>query len=475
MAQAPLYPDALVEERSGGGHAIAGAATSISMFIGWAPRGPIDRANRISSFSDYQRAFGGPDPRALLGYSVKHFFENGGADAYVIRLVGAGAAVASADFGPLTASAASPGEWGDRYKIKVTLRSTTNDAGFKIEALDREADDAIVAENVVNGYSDFIAVKVAANTPPDAGERNLSGGLDGAVLGPSDSEFQSATLACFGSSAIVDRIDLFNLLCVPGLAKPETINALQGHCRRRRAFLIVDSAEGDTVADAMREAAALRGQDAANSAIYFPWIQSPDPVQPGASRNFPPCGFVAGVYSRADRTRGVWRAPAGADASLIGATGLALTVSDAEAGQLNANGVNCLRGVPAHGAVIWGSRTMQADDGDSEWKYVSVRRLALFIEESLSRSLQWVVFEPNDEPLWAQIRSAVSDFLLGLFHRGAFPGQTQRDAFFVKCGRETMTQDDIDHGVVNILIGFAPLRPGEFITLKIRQIAAPRP
>lgn len=488
MSQAPLHPGAFVEETSPSGPAITGAATSIALFIGWAPRGPVDRALRISSFFDFQRAYGGQDRRALLGHCVSHFFENGGADAYVIRLAGRGAAPASAQFGPLAVSANSPGEWGERYKIKIALRPESNGAEFKIETLDGQANDAVVesfdnlsmdpahphfAESVVNGYSDFIAVKAAANAPPAAGERELSGGRDGALIGPADSEFQSGALACFDAGGIVDRIDLFNLLCAPGLADPATIKALQEHCRRKRAFLIIDGVEGGTVAQAIRDAAALRGPDGANSAIYFPWPQAPDPLQGGVLRNFPPCGFVAGVYARVDRSRGVWTAPAGEEASLVGAAGLAVAISESEAERLNANNVNSLRNLPAHGAVIWGSRTLQGGDGDSEWKYVSVRRFAAFVEESVCRSLRWATFEPNGETLWARIRSSVSDFLLGLFHRGAFQGRTPQEAFFVKCDRETMSQDDVEHGVVNIVIGVAPLRPGEFVILTIRQIAAP--
>lgn len=182
----------------------------------------------------------------------------------------------------------------------------------------------------------------------------------------------------------------------------------------------------------------MTGTDAPNSGFYFPWVQAPDALQQNALRAFPPCGFVAGIFARTDASRGVWKAPAGTEASLTGATGLAIPMSDAENGQLNPHAINCLRTLPVYGNVVWGSRTLDGDnDRGSEWKYVPVRRMALFLEESLYRATQWVVFEPNDEPLWAQIRLNIGAFLQGLFRQGAFQGNTPKQAYFVKCDSET--------------------------------------
>jgi hypothetical protein len=176
--------------------------------------------------------------------------------------------------------------------------------------------------------------------------------------------------------------------------------------------------------------------------------------------------------ARTDAQRGVWKAPAGLDATLNGVPELELALTDGDIGRLNPLGVNCLRAVPAAGRVVWGARTMQgADRLASEWKYIPVRRTALFIEESLFRGTQWVVFEPNDEPLWAQIRLNVGSFLNTLFRQGAFQGATPRDAYFVKCDKETTTQADIDVGVVNIHVGFAPLKPAEFVVIRLQQMA----
>jgi len=181
---------------------------------------------------------------------------------------------------------------------------------------------------------------------------------------------------------------------------------------------------------------------------------------------------IAGATARVDTQRGVWKAPAGLDAALNGVQGLEINLTDEENGQLNPRGINCLRSFPVNGRVVWGARTMRgADVAADEYKYIPVRRLALFIEESLFRGTQWVVFEPNDEPLWAQIRLNPGAFMQNLFRQGAFQGTAARDAYFVKCDKETTTQNDINLDRVNILVGFAPLKPAEFVVIRIQQMA----
>ena len=172
----------------------------------------------------------------------------------------------------------------------------------------------------------------------------------------------------------------------------------------------------------------------------------------------------------------VWKAPAGTEASLTGVLGVKTVLTNDENGVLNPKAVNCIRNLPVYGTVVWGARTLQGnDERGSEWKYIPVRRTALFLEESLYRALKWVVFEPNDEPLWAQIRLNIAAFLQGLFRQGAFQGRTPREAYFVKCDRETTTQADINLGIVNIIVGFAPLKPAEFVVIKLQQIAGDIP
>ena len=213
--------------------------------------------------------------------------------------------------------------------------------------------------------------------------------------------------------------------------------------------------------------------NSANSAYYFPWVLAPDPAAGNRPTLFPPCGFVAGVYAATDADRGVWKAPAGVTAGLTGNAGLQYVLTDLENGELNPQAINCLRQFKVYGDVVWGARTLAGNDqAGSQWKYVPIRRLALYIESSLIGGTQWVVFEPNDERLWSQIRLNVGSFMQGLFLEGAFAGSTPQQAYFVKCDADNNPPASVALGVVNILVGFAPLYPAEFVVIQIQQIAA---
>jgi hypothetical protein len=212
-----------------------------------------------------------------------------------------------------------------------------------------------------------------------------------------------------------------------------------------------------------------------HAALYYPWINCANPLRDNSIEPFAPCGAVAGTIAGTDARRGVWKAPAGLEAALHGVDSLAYTLTNEENGRLNPIAINCLRALPLIGNVVWGARTREGADAlNSEWKYVPVRRTALFIEESLYRGLQWAVFEPNDEPLWARIRLSTGLFLHDLYRQGAFQGSVPEDAYFVSCDATTVTQADIDQGTVNVLVGFAPLRPAEFVILAIRLQALSR-
>jgi uncharacterized protein len=318
--------------------------------------------------------------------------------------------------------------------------------------------------------SDTISVKI--NLPQD-------GGNDGLPLIPG--LFTNTDVPKQGIHAL-DDADLFNILCIPpydsGDVDPRVLlpQAAQ-YCQDRRAMLLVDPQQGWTsvqaVVDGIEAILDPMGSDAAkNAAIFFPLLRQPNLLHDNQIEEFVPCGTIAGIFARTDTQRGVWKAPAGLDASLIGVPQLAVKLTDAENGELNPLGINCLRAFPAAGRVVWGSRTLQGNNNlASEWKYIPVRRTALYIEESLFRGLKWVVFEPNDEPLWAQIRLNVGAFMQNLFRQGAFQGQTPTDAYFVKCDKETTTQNDINLGIVNIVVGFAPLKPAEFVIIKLQQMA----
>jgi len=273
------------------------------------------------------------------------------------------------------------------------------------------------------------------------------------------------------------KADLFNMLCLPPYTADDNVDAslvaeAASYCEHRRAMLMVDPIAAWKDKDAAKAGVSSVGTSSKNAALFFPRLKQPNPLRDNQLEDFVPCGAVAGIFARTDNTRGVWKAPAGLDATLVGVPQLSVALTDAENGELNPLGINCLRAMPAAGRVVWGARTMQGDDRlASEWKYIPVRRTALFIEESLYRGTQWVVFEPNDEPLWAQIRLNLGAFMQNLFRQGAFQGKTPQEAYFVKCDKDTTTQTDINLGIVNIVVGFAPLKPAEFVVIKLQQIA----
>jgi phage tail sheath protein FI len=287
----------------------------------------------------------------------------------------------------------------------------------------------------------------------------------------------------------LEQVDLFNLLCIPPYRDaaddididPELVSAAASYCEKRRAMLIVDAPKAWTSAQSARDSFIATGEDpvgtrSRNAALYFPRLCQANPLRAGQLDTFAACGAVAGVFARNDANRGVWKAPAGLDAHLIGAAQLSVALTDADVGELNPLGVNCLRSLPVSGPVVWGARTLRgADRFADEYKYVPVRRLALFIEESLHRGLQWMACEPNDESSWAQVRLQVGTFLHGLFKQGAFQGSTPREAYFARCDSTTTTQDDIDLGVANIMVGFAPLKPAEFVVIRLQQMTRADP
>jgi Bacteriophage tail sheath protein len=284
----------------------------------------------------------------------------------------------------------------------------------------------------------------------------------------------------------LEQADLFNILCIPPYRSPpdplevdvSLVGAAAAYCEKRRAMMIVDAPKDWISKDVAKAKFTDANQDyvgtrSRNAALYFPRLRETNPLHEKQLEDFAACGAVAGIWARTDAQRGIWKAPAGIEAAIVGATNLVLSLKDSEAGELNTLGINCLRSFPAYGQVVWGARTLRgADQLADEYKYIPVRRTALYIEESLYRGLKWVVFEPNDEPLWAQIRLSVGAFMNGLYKQGAFEGATAASAYFVKCDSETMTQNDIDAGIVNVVVGFAPLKSAEFVITQIQQSAA---
>lgn len=307
----------------------------------------------------------------------------------------------------------------------------------------------------------------------------FTGGADGGTAGaagPGDVVPASGTGGVYALSALL--FPRFNLLALPDLAAQDSDLAALGtaldYCRRERAFLLVDTPTGwPTDPPAV---GGLRAQGA-HGALYYPRLRQVEQTSGGVTveLSLPACGAVAGVYARIDATRGLWKAPAGLEAGIVGVSGLSANTDDVVSGRLNPRGVNVLRAFPAAGVVAWGARTLAGDDASgAEHKYVSVRRLTDHIATSLQLGTQFAVFEPNDPDLWAQVRLAVGSFMRGLFRQGAFQQSAKRseaDSFFVVCDASNNPQSEIDLGRVNVLVGFAPLKPAEFVVVTITQLS----
>jgi len=388
-----------------------------------------------------------------------------------------GAAVSLAD-NRLILSAGRGSDYDPVEMIRVVEESgggsTANDLGINDSLSTLRS-----AQQYPVGYTGNAAGGLAAGV---AATLSIPGtkGADGLKPTPSEIIGSKATEPYTGMYAL-DYVDLFNILCIPravatGVSATDTTaiisNAL-AYCEEQRAFMIIDIPDSineiDEMKDWMDDNSDFRHR---NAAVYFPRLKIPDPKNDYRLRSVGCSGTIAGMYSRIDGSRGVWKTPAGIEATIRGVSEMDMKLTDAQNGALNPLGINCLRTFPVYGDIVWGGRTLRgADSIGSEWKYLAVRRLALMIEESLFRGTKWVVFEGNDEPLWAQIRMNLGAYMNSLFRQGAFQGSGPKQAYYVKCDKETTTQNDINQGIVNIEVGFAPLKPAEFVVIKIQQMS----
>jgi len=361
-------------------------------------------------------------------------------------------------------------------QTRMILTSGTNKAGSSVAAQAAAVNDAtfMLKLGVGNGGRSESGLAVQRPAKVEAlqvGDAAAAGAISTAVLGE-DGDDQVTGLLFDTAFHKLDAITDFSLLSVPGEGTTAMFGLGTAYCANRPlkdVFYIGEAASHDVDVD---DATTFRNQlTSANSygGLYFPWVRALDPTGRSTSPVLlPPSGYIAGLYARIDANRGVWKAPAGTEASLNGVVGLAAELSDVEQGNLNPLGVNVIRRFPAAGIVSFGARTVTSDP---EWRYVPVRRTAIMLRVSIYNGIQWAVFEPNDEPLWSQLRLNIGAFMMNLFRQGAFQGSTPTQAFFVKCDSETTTQSDIDAGVVNVLVGFAPLKPAEFVVVKISQKA----
>jgi phage tail sheath protein FI len=516
------YPGIYIEELPSTSHTITPAPTSVTVFVGYThplKTKTFDKAVELFSFQDYEREFGGFYSSAHLDCHVAHavneFFLNGGSIAYVVGLKASyhdfvttpptphGFEPAVLTVGNIRFTAREPTDALHQMTVTISpspdspnIADITIAYGQVVETYRKVAADPVDAANYIEARIGTqerpvsSLVTVAPTTTPPAGTQANYGtyvSIDREPLRyatqPADTwtTFDPADFApVFEQDSSLDKVPIFNLMVLPGVSDSGVWSEALAFCERKRAFLILDpppqaaadpsSAPLPLMEDLMQSA---RVPKSTNGAIYFPYLQSNDPVT-GEPIDLPPSGLVAGVYAREDTNRGVWKAPAGLETILHGTSGVVDRgrMTDMRQGTLNPIGVNCLRDFAGIGTVVFGARTLVAQNPSFEqWRYVPVRRMALFLEQSLYDNLGWVIFEPNDEPLWAAIRTTISKFMLSLFRQGAFQGATPTEAFQVTCDSTTTTQDDINRGIVNILVAFAPLKPAEFVVIKIAQLA----
>jgi len=500
MAVQLSYPGVYIDERPSGVRTITGVATSITAFVGRAPRGPVNKAQTVTSYADFERIYGGLWIESTLGYAVRDFYQQGGTIAVIVRVHTAKAKDAAtftigAAPADLKLKASSPGAWGARMTATVDRDLASGAAAdlFNLTVADPAGRTEVFrnvsflagssrrVDIVVKNESTLVEVvtplpagppaNAAASASVTDGSGNDGDPIDAAVI-TSGANFRRDKQGLYA----LEDVDLVNLIVVaPYTATGEVESAVLTdtitYAHDRRAFVILDPPASFTTVEATTTAVNAI-TTSRNAAVYYPRLRKPDPLRDNQLETFAPAGAVAGVIARTDATRGVWKAPAGLDARVEGVSELTVPLTDLEIGRLNPLGVNCLRFAAGAGHVVWGARTRDGNDRNaSEWKYIPVRRTALFLEESLYRGTQWVVFEPNDAPLWAQIRLNVGAFMNNLFRQGAFAGTTPKEAYFVKCDAETTTQDDVNLGIVNIIVGFAPLKPAEFVVVTLQQLA----
>lgn len=517
MPSALTYPGVYIEEISSGVRPIAGVATSITAFVGRSTRGPTNEPIRVNNFGEFERRFGSIDYHCPMTYSVQQFFLNGGTDAVIVRVANVGdngdAIKSKNNINGLPLRARGEGKWGERIQIRIDHFTAKPEAQFNLFVRDAQTQAIESFRNLSTDESDpkyFRAVLEESSTliefdpaesPPsgtpsahaeiESPRENpwaddkagtyfsvLAGGQDGSDI--DDKDVIGKEVEKTGLYAL-EKQDLFNILCIPPLSRKTEVPAnvygeAAKYCDKRRALLIIDPPKDSKTVESGEQFVdgdtfKAIGNYRKNTATFFPWIKSPDAAKENRLQEFCPSGAIAGIMSRTDLQRGVWKSPAGLEASLVGVADLTFKMTDQENGRLNILGVNCLRNFRGTGNVVWGSRTLDGSDRlASEWKYLAVRRFTLFLEESLYRGTQWVVFEPNDEPLWSQIRLNVGAFMQNLFRQGAFQGRSPREAYYVRCGSDTTTQNDINRGIVNIEVGFAPLKPAEFVVIKFQQM-----
>jgi phage tail sheath protein FI len=504
-----LSPGVYVEEVDSGARPIEGVGTAIAAFVGLAEKGPVNEPTLVTNWSQYVQTFGEFAEGAYLPHAVFGYFLNGGGSAYIVRVgangdapVGAMAELTSGGDGKVGSYrviAQERGTAGNDLSVEVTEVKSAGDGGeadagdtFKIvvkrgNRVEETFDELTTkkgkqnAAAVVNAQSKLIRLEelgtAGAVERPAAGRVSLAGGgLPAPVhVGPDDYIGDPAARSGFGG---LEAIDPVTMVSVPdlmsayqrGMIDLEGVQAVQlamiAHCELMGDRVAILDAPPGLNAQQVREWRVDKaGYDSKYAALYWPWVKILDPPS-GQTMFVPPSGHMAGIWGRNDDTRGVHKAPA--NEVVRGAITLETNITKNEHDLLNPEGINCIRAFPGRGIRVWGARTLSSDPA---WRYLNVRRFFNYLEESILSGTQWVVFEPNDDSLWAKMRRTIAAFLVLEWRKGALFGLTPNEAFFVKCDRETNPAEAIDAGQVLCEIGVAPVKPAEFVIFRLSQFS----
>jgi phage tail sheath protein FI len=503
-----LSPGVYVEEVEAGSRPIEGVGTAVAAFVGLAASGPFNTPTLVTNWSQFTAAFGDFVEGSYLAHSVYGYFLNGGGACYVVRIGGNGASSpaaraeltattgtaggASADVGAFRVQALTEGTDGNDISVEIadsSAEGATEDA-FKVvvkkAGKSEETFDNVTTKRgrqnvvtVVNAQSKLVRLEdlgVAAEKV-SRGTVALSGGgaPAPAPLAPDDYVGDSADRTGFGGLEAIDEV---TMVCVPDLMSAyqnrmldlEGVQAVQlamiAHCELMGdRVAILDPPPGLNAQQIKEWRVDKVGYDSKYASLYWPWVKVFDPMS-GTNNFVPPCGHMAGIWGRNDDTRGVHKAPA--NEVVRGAISLEINITKNEHDLLNPVGINCIRAFPGRGIRVWGARTLSSD---SAWRYLNVRRLFNYLEESILNGTDWVVFEPNDYALWSKIRRTISAFLVNEWRKGALFGMTPAEAFYVKCDGETNPAEGIDSGQVVCEIGVAPVKPAEFVIFRLSQFS----
>jgi hypothetical protein len=497
-----LSPGVYIEEVEAGSRPIEGVGTAVAAFVGLASRGQANTPTLVTNWSQFTQTFGDFIEGSYLAHAVYGYFLNGGGAAYVVR-VGAGGAMPTAtveltsgkDKGTPTyrVSALEAGPAGNEISVEVapssetaenTFKIVVNQGGKPVETFDNlttsKGKSNVVTQ--VKAQSKLIQIEEVGSATnvervPATGSLSLAGGGTSVPVRvtPDDYVGNSSDRTGFAGLEAVDDVTMLSvpdLMAVyqQGIIDLEGLQAVQlamiAHCELMGDRVAVLDAPPGLNAQQVKEWRVDKvGYDSKYATLYWPWIKVFDPLS-GQARHVPPSGHIAGIWARNDDTRGVHKAPA--NEVIRGAISLELNLTKSEHDQLNPSGINCIRAFPGRGIRVWGARTVSSDPA---WRYLNVRRLFNFVEESIFEGTQWVVFEPNDQRLWGRVKRTINAFLLRVWRDGALFGATPDQAFFVKCDAENNPPETRDAGQLVVDIGIAPVKPAEFVVFRIAQFS----